>query len=132
MWVPERILVVRGRVSVRDREPSIIVDSVTNEITTVHAPALAPEPEPERGPVHLHVTIPRNADMEQTIRRLGQVYDVLVSYRGDDHFSLYVENGGRGRIQIQFPNDATGHCLELEQRLRDLVGAGAIKVERKG
>jgi hypothetical protein len=70
--------------------------------------------------------------MEQTIRRLGQVYDVLVSYRGDDHFSLYVENGGRGRIQIQFPNDATGHCLELEQRLRDLVGAGAIKVERKG
>ncbi|MEJ2208302.1 MAG: DNA polymerase III subunit alpha, partial [Anaerolineae bacterium] len=133
MWVPERILVVRGRVSVRDREPSIIVDSVTNEITTVHAPGLVaePEPEPEQRPVRLHVTIPRNADMEQTIRRLGQVYDLLVSYPGNDVFSLYVENGGRSRIQIQFPNDTTGHCLELEQRLRDLVGAGAINVERK-
>jgi DNA polymerase-3 subunit alpha len=132
LWVPERIVVVRGRVSVRDREPSIIVESVTNEITTVHTPGETPEPEPGRGPVHLHVTIPRNDDMEQTIRRLGQVYDLLVSYPGQDHFSLYVDNGGRGRVQIRFPNDLTDHCLELEQRLRDLVGASAINIERKG
>jgi hypothetical protein len=67
--------------------------------------------------------------MEQTIRRLGKVYDLLVSYRGNDHFSLYVENGGRARVQIQFPNNTTAHCLELEQRLRDMLGAGTVQVE---
>jgi DNA polymerase-3 subunit alpha len=130
LWQQERILVVRGRVSTRDREPSVIVESVTNEITTVQTPGPPPVEEPERGPVHLHVSIPRHADMEQTIRRLGQVYDLLASYPGDDVFSFYVENGGRGRIQIRFPNDHTGHCLELEQRLREMVGAGAIQIER--
>jgi DNA polymerase-3 subunit alpha len=130
LWQSERILVVRGRVSARDREPSIIVESVTNEITTVQTPGPPPVEESHPGPVHLHVSIPRHADMEQTIRRLGQVYDLLASYPGDDVFSLYVDNGGRGRIQIQFPNDSTGHCLELEQRLREIVGAAAIRIER--
>ncbi len=130
LWLPERILVVRGRVSTRDREPSIIVESVTNEITKVETPGPIPVEEPHRGPVHLHVSIPRQADMEQTIRRLGQVYDLLASYPGDDVFSLYVDNGGRGRIQIRFPNDSTGHCLELEQRLREMVGAAAIQIEK--
>ena len=130
LWLPERILVVRGRVSARDREPSTIVESVTNEITKVETPGPIPAEEPPPGPVHLHVSIPRQADMEQTIRRLGQVYDLLASYPGDDVFSLYVDNGGRGRIQIRFPNDSTGHCLELEKRLREMVGAAAIQIER--
>jgi hypothetical protein len=62
------------------------------------------------------------------IRRLGQIYDLLQSYPGKDCFSLYVENGGQGRLQIDFPNDTTGHCLELEQQLRTLVGAGTVSV----
>jgi DNA polymerase III subunit alpha len=131
LWQPERILVVRGQVSFRDREPSILVDSATNEITTVDTPLNEPVLRATTGKelVHLHVTIPRSADMERTIRRLGYVYDVLVSYPGDDRFSLYVENGGRGRIQIQFPNNSTGHCVELEQKLRELLGAGTLQVE---
>jgi DNA polymerase III alpha subunit len=131
LWQPERILVVRGQVSFRDREPSILVDSATNEITTVDTlhqePAVLGPTGKEH--VHLHVTIPRSPDMEQTIRRLGYVYDVLISYPGEDRFSLYVENGGRGRVQIEFPNDTTQHCVELEQKLRELLGAGTLRVE---
>jgi hypothetical protein len=68
--------------------------------------------------------------VEHTIQRLGKVYDLLVSFPGgDDHFSLYVENGGQARVQIQFPNDTTRHCLELEQRLREMLGAGTVQVE---
>jgi DNA polymerase III subunit alpha len=134
LWQPERILIVRGQVSFRDREPSILVDSATNEITTVDT--VLDEPVPpganNKGHVHLHVTIPRSADMERTIRRLGYVYDLLASYPGDDRFSLYVENGGRGRIQIDFPNNTTGHCVELEQKLRELLGAGTLQVEPLG
>jgi DNA polymerase-3 subunit alpha len=130
LWEPEHIVVVRGKISLRGREPSIIVDSVTNEITTVHpreedfAPAA-----PTKTAIHIHVTVARNHAMEQTIQRLGKVYDLLQSYPGQDHFSLYVENGGQGRIQIEFPNDTTGHCVELEQKLREMLGAGMVRVE---
>jgi DNA polymerase-3 subunit alpha len=130
LWEPERILVVQGKVNLRGREPSIIVESATNEIVTVHPLAeTAPPPSPPaRRLVHLHITVSRNRDMEQTIRRLGQVYDLLSSYPGEDRFSLYVENGSQGRVQIQFPNDTTGHCVELEEKLRALLGAGTIRV----
>jgi DNA polymerase-3 subunit alpha len=132
LWEPEHILVVRGRVSVRGREPSILAESVTNEILTVHTRedrSLPAASSSDARPVHIHVTVARNHDMEHTIQRLGQVYDLLRSYPGEDRFSLYVENGGHNRIQIEFPNDATGHCLELEQKLREMVGAGAVQVE---
>ncbi|NLF11925.1 MAG: hypothetical protein GX597_09055, partial [Anaerolineaceae bacterium] len=134
MWQQERVLIVRGKVSFRGRDPSIIAESVSHETLTIHAPdeAAPSAPAPQaaaRGPVHLRVTVPRQDDVEQTVRRLGKVYDLLVSYRGSDHFSLYVENGGQARVQIQFPNDTTKHCLELEQRLREMLGAGTVQVE---
>jgi DNA polymerase-3 subunit alpha len=129
LWQPERILVVRGRVSVRARDPSIIVDSATNEITTAH-PVDAPPPAPAiKGPVHLHVIVPRSDDLEQVIKRLGQIYDLLQRYPGQDRFSLYVENGSQGRVQIDFPNDTTGYCIELERELAVLVSTGTIRVE---
>jgi DNA polymerase-3 subunit alpha len=129
LWEPERVLVVRGRVSVRGRDPSIIVDSATNEITTAH-PRDQEEPSPPPvGPVHLHVSISRSGDLEQTIKQLGRLYDLLSSYSGDDRFSLYVENGKQGRVQIDFPNNTTGFCTELETKLRSMVGTGTIRVE---
>ncbi len=146
LWQSEQILVVHGRVSLRGREPSIIVESATNEVTRIQpvAPAepLWPTPgqdgssdlveaqpaSPPAGPVHLHVTIARSSDLEQVIQRLGRVYDLLQRFPGEDHFSLYVDNGGQGQVQIEFPNDTTGHCLELEQELRALVGAAAVHI----
>jgi DNA polymerase-3 subunit alpha len=136
LWEAERVLVVRGKVSLRGREPSIIVNSATNEITKVHlqdgeeTPPPAPKSPP--GPVHIHVSLPRSRDMEQTIQKLGKIYDLLSSYEGQDLFSLYVENGLQSRIQISFPNNVTRHCVELEQRLRALVGAGTIRIEPAG
>jgi DNA polymerase-3 subunit alpha len=132
LWRPERILVVRGKVSLRGRDPGIIVDSATNEITTVSPVDESTTPPPVEGPVHLHVTVPRSDDLEQVIRRLGKIYDLLQRYSGKDRFSLYVENGRRGRVQIEFPNDTTRYCVELDQQLRALLGAGTIRVEPMG
>jgi DNA polymerase-3 subunit alpha len=132
LWQPERILVVQGKVSLRGREPSLIADSATDEINTAH-PADEPEEKaPPRRPVHIRVTLARSPNLEEVIRRLGQIYDLLKRYPGDDRFSLYVENGHQGRFLIEFPNDSTGHCAELEQDLRALVGARAIMVEPVG
>ncbi len=146
LWQAERIVVVHGRVSLRGREPSIIVESATNEVTKV-TPVAHDEPpwsdagpeasssysapqasSPRSGPVHLHVTIARSNDLEQVIQRLGRVYDLLQKFPGEDHFSIYVDNGGQGQVQIDFPNDTTHHCLELEQELRALVGAAAVRI----
>jgi DNA polymerase-3 subunit alpha len=131
LWTPERVLVVRGKVSFRGRDPSLIVESATNEIMTAHPREEMPvQPLPGLGTVHLHITIPRSPDLTQVTKQLGQIYDLLQSYPGEDRFSLYVENGGRGRVQIDFPNDSTGHCAELEQKLRALVGMGTLQVEQ--
>jgi DNA polymerase-3 subunit alpha len=129
LWEPERVLVVRGRINFRGREPSLVVESATNEIVTAQPHAeVPPVPGPSPGPVHIHVSIPRSPDLCQVTQRLGQIYDLLQSYPGEDHFSLYVENGGRGRVQIDFPNDTTGYCSELEQGLQALVGAGTVQI----
>jgi DNA polymerase-3 subunit alpha len=133
LWQPERLLIVRGRISFRGREPSLVVESATNEIMTAQPRAeISPAPGPSLGPVHIHICIPRSRDLGQVTQRLGQIYDLLQSYHGEDHFSLYVENGGRGRVQIDFPNDTTGYCSELEQRLDALVGTGTVKIESSG
>ncbi|MFC2046016.1 DNA polymerase III subunit alpha [Chloroflexota bacterium] len=129
LWQAERILIVRGKVSLRGREPSVLVDSVSSEITTAQPREPEPEAPPHGGPVHLHVSVTRGADLEQVIRRLGQVYELLQRYAGDDLFSLYVENGKEGRIQISFPNDTTEYCTQLEQELHTLVSSRAIRVE---
>ncbi|MBN1138198.1 MAG: DNA polymerase III subunit alpha [Anaerolineae bacterium] len=138
LWEPDRILLVRGKVSLRGREPSVLVESVTNEITSAVPKSADEELAPLEGkggvksPLHLYITIPRSDDLQSVIKRLGQVYDLLQSHPGDDRFSLYVENGGRGRVQIDFPNDTTRHSLGLEQELRSLLGAGTIRVEPEG
>ena len=127
LWVPERILVVRGKVSLRGREPSVIVDSVTNEIMTAGVPDRQPAPV-GRKPIHIRVTVARTSHLEEVIQRLGHIYDLFQSYPGDDRFSLYVENGSQGRIQIEFPNDTTGHCVELEHQLHLMLGAAKVEV----
>jgi len=129
LWEPDRILVIRGKVSTRGQEPSVIVDSASTEITITRPRDEPPPLPPPQGPVHLHIFVRRTQELESVIQRLGQIYDLLQSYPGEDRFSLYVEDGDQGRIQISFPNDATGHCVELEQKLRLLVGAGGLRIE---
>lgn len=130
LWEVDRILLVRGKVSLRGRDPSIIIESATTEFTSA-VPKDTDEPPapPQPGPRHLHITIPRSADLEGVIQRLGQVYEVLQRHPGKDRFSLYVENGGRGRVQIDFPNNSTQHSLALEQELRAMLGASTIRIE---
>jgi DNA polymerase-3 subunit alpha len=134
LWETERVLILRGKVNYRGRDPSLIVDSATNEILSARPLEELPQPAvpPTRTLVHLHISLPRTQDLAHLTRRLGQVYDLLMSFPGEDRFSLCVENGGQGKLQIDFPNDTTHHCPQLEQRLRALVGAGTITVEPTG
>jgi len=56
------------------------------------------------------------------------VHELLVGYQGEDRFSLYVPNGAR-QIQLDFPNDTTCYCPELEAALSRLPGVGEVRVD---
>jgi DNA polymerase-3 subunit alpha len=124
LWEAEKILVVRGRVDVRGREPKIICESVQDYVIVSDLPE--EEKERSNSPFHLHITLNRSGNQERDIQRLGQVHDLLQQYRGGDRFSLYLADE-RKRVQLDFPNDTTCYCLELEQALVQMLGAGAVR-----
>jgi len=133
LWETDRILVVKGRVDVRGREPKIICESVQDYVVSeLPEAALLRHKEREEQPDglrHLHITLTRSGDQQRDIRLLGQVHDLLQQYKGEDHFSLYLADERR-RVQLDFPNDTTGYCLELEQALIQMLGAGAVRVSQ--
>jgi len=160
LWKEEKILLIKGEVDVRGREPKVICESVRDYII-VRKPYPLPgsnlnqvknaagitnrnrdrsetrdtgdrplahsslEIKEKR---HLHITIPRTGDQEEDVRLLGRVYELLRSYQGEDRFSFYVAEMNGGRVQLDFPNATTGYCLELEERLAEMLGEGAIRV----
>jgi DNA polymerase-3 subunit alpha len=119
LWETDKILIVKGRVDVRGREPKIICESVQDYVVVSELPE---EREGQQnGPLHLHITLNRSGDQEQDIQRLGQVHDLLQQYKGEDRFSLYLADER---------NYTTGYCLELEQALIQMLGAGAVRVSQ--
>jgi DNA polymerase-3 subunit alpha len=127
LWETDKILIVKGRVDVRGREPKIICESVQDYVVVSELPE--GREGQQNGPLHLHITLNRSGDQEQDIQRLGQVHDLLQQYRGEDFFSLYLADE-RKRVQLDFPNYTTGYCLELEQALIQMLGAGAVRVSQ--
>jgi len=127
LWQEDKILIVRGRVDTRGREPKVICESVQDYLL-VSRPVEEEERRPHR-PLHLHITVPRTGDQERDIKRLGQVYDLLQSYEGEDRFSLYVADGRGGLVRLDFPNATTGYCPALEEALTEMLGPGTVRVE---
>jgi len=127
LWEPDKILIVKGRVDVRGREPKIICESVQDHVVVSELPE--EREEQPNGPLHLHITLTRSGDQEGDIKLLGQVHDLLQRYKGEDRFSLYLADE-RKRVQLDFPNDSTGYCLELEQALVQMLGAGTVRTSQ--
>ncbi len=178
------LIVVKGKVDAQDgRNPKILADSITTELTSYNAvgespaiynappppPAMplfqpeqaatglaksnghsngvdrhktngvmAPPPEmlPPAQPVaedtpkshRLHITLPRSGNLVQDKHRMKNIYELLKATPGNDEFIFYIPNGNK-KIQIQFPNQTTHYTAHLEQRLVQLLGAKAVRVE---
>jgi hypothetical protein len=78
-------------------------------------------------PHYLHITVAKSGDQGWDIQRLGQVHNLLQQYKGEDRFSLYLADERR-RVRLDFPNDTTGYCLELEMALIQMLGVGSVRV----
>ncbi len=96
----------------------------TDPPTNGAAPTAATSPNT---PVYrLSIRIPRSDDdPDADIRLLGQVFQTLTSYQGQDRFTLRVPNGA-GLVELDFPNDTTRYCVGLVRAIEALIGAGRV------
>ena len=93
------------------------------------ANAVPDSPPPATHPAyHLQITVNRSGDADRDKERLRAVYDLVTRYRGDDTFSLFIPNGKR-HVELDFPNATTHHCVDLQQKLVEMLGATAVRVQ---
>ncbi len=85
-------------------------------------------PEPEQGPWQIRVVLRRTGDLKTDRRHLAQVFDLLTQYQGNDRFILIIPQNG-GWVEVDFPNQRTGWCPQLEAALRELVGVERIDIQ---
>jgi DNA polymerase-3 subunit alpha len=148
MWQAEKVVVVRGKVDIKGGNgPKIICEKVDDAITRVgpelgvrEQPASYSTTSPANGgqpptasrhsAYHIQITVSRTGNSERDRQRLRSIYDLITSYQGEDTFSLFIPND-QGRLQLDFPNATTRHCVELQQQLSTMLGATAVHVEAR-
>ena len=79
-------------------------------------------------PRWLHVTLRRTDNLAQDKHLMKIVYNLLSEKPGEDRFSLYIPSG-RKKIRIDFPNQTTQDTAHLRQKLTQLLGPTAVKVD---
>jgi DNA polymerase-3 subunit alpha len=145
-WQEDKVMVVRGKIDTKGGNgPKIICERVDDAITRMvpqsgdslssssssnQVSASGPHvtfPDPQLAR-HLHITVSRTADSQSDRKRLRSVYELVTSYQGCDTFSFFIPNG-QGRLQLDFPNDTTHYCVELQQKLAQMLGAAAVQLE---
>ena len=85
------------------------------------------QPVSQPDPRELCVRFPLGEDGEKNNRLLIEVVTLLRSHQGQDSF-LFEVSDGRGVVEIDFPNDSTHYCTELEEGLVALLGTGCLEV----
>jgi DNA polymerase-3 subunit alpha len=118
----DRVLVIEGRVDLRNGEVQIICDSVQDYALA----DIAEKPAPVRVrllEVNLHCSGNRDRDMNLWRR----TYEILEQRRGSDRFRFNIISD-QGCVQLEFPN-VTTHCeSELQNLLKETLGENALHV----
>jgi len=144
LWQEGNILLVEGKVRLRDDRVQLNCDSVhlyqpeavqSEEVVT---------PEPDEKPVQVEetpsdtaltkshrlvISITQTSDEESDTANLHKVGETLKEFPGEDDVSLRVNIAERV-FNLKLPN--TGYCPELHQRLVELVGEDGLRVETTG
>jgi DNA polymerase-3 subunit alpha len=141
MWQDGRVIVVRGAVDNKGGQGvKIVCESVDDRILQARrVPSEAREsaPQPDAGVppdslsdscgCHLQISIPRSDDSARDRQRIREIYQLLTSYPGGDSFSFCIQ-AGEGHVQYDFPGHNTQNCVELQQRLTQMLGATSVRV----
>jgi len=137
LWQEGNILLVTGKVRVRDDQVQLNCDSVRHyqpeaaEVEEavpppVEAPAVA-EVEPTPGH-RLIISLIETGDEASDVASFNKLMDILRNFPGEDEVKLRVINEEKV-VHLRLPNMGTSYCPELHQRLVELVGEGGLKLE---
>lgn len=75
------------------------------------------------------VTLHTTGNQELDKRRIRRVYDTFVSHPGEDRFAFVIMESDGGRVELDFVNDTTHYCDDLQRQLFKFVTPDVIDVE---
>ncbi len=154
LWEPDRILLVCGKVEVRNDRAQIICDSAEeydpDQSATVPAsnaeaplPAILtarsgangngrrkeaqPPATPAAAPVMVNILFPRTEDEALSRERMRSVDAIIRRHPGNDPFGLYV-SGLQGRYRIMLPDRALRYSKELVNEICAILGPGSVEI----
>ena len=84
-------------------------------------------PESPR-PRVLCLTFRRSQSLDADRKRLAELVAVLSKYEGDDRFEIVVLANSHARYQLDFPNNRTHICRELQAELTQRLGQGGWQI----
>jgi len=142
LWEEGNILLVEGKVRLRDDRVQLSCDKVRRYQPTVQAEEIVASP-PEEAPVvaeettisttpaesrRLVISLIQTSDEEGDKTNLHKLITALGDFPGQDTVKLSVTNGERV-INLRLYNIHTNYCPELHQRLVELVGEDRFRLE---
>jgi DNA polymerase-3 subunit alpha len=143
LWQEGNILLVEGKVRLRDDRLQLNCDSVRyyqtevtrgDEVSAVEsdkAPPFVKEIPSEIPPTRYHrlvVSINQTSDEVGDIASLHKVIDILKEFPGKDEVSLCVNSGGKV-VNLTLSALTANYCSDLHQKLVELVGEDLLRVE---
>ena len=138
LWQEGNILLVGGKVKLRDDQVQLSCDSVRR-----YQPEAAPSEEtaaaePSEAPVvaeealvssrRLIVTITQSGNKAGDIASLYRLIDTLKDFPGKDEVNLRVISEGK-TIKLKLSDMYADYCPQLHQRLVEIVGKDGIRLE---
>ena len=135
LWQEGNILLVEGKVRMRDDQVQLSCDNVRRyelEPSPPEEPAVVKEPEtppPQRHRLVIHLS--QTSDAASDTAHLNKLFDILRRFPGEDEVNLCVINGEK-IINLKLSNIYTNYCPKLHQRLVEFMGEEGLKVETNG
>jgi DNA polymerase-3 subunit alpha len=137
LWQEGNILLVEGKVRVRDERVQLSCDNVRRyqpEAAQEVEPMVAEETIAYAEPVksrRLIISMTQTASIEDDVACLNKLVDTLRVFPGEDEVKLCIVNGDKV-VNLKLSDIYTDYCPELRQRLVELVGEGGLKMETNG
>ncbi|MFC1969301.1 DNA polymerase III subunit alpha [Chloroflexota bacterium] len=134
LWQEGDILLVTGKIKVREDEAQLVCDSVRYyqpgekaATAPVEAPAVAVAKPVSSN--RLVISIAESGEEASDIASLNMLIDILREFPGEDGVELHIINEGKV-VHLNLPNvSGANYCPELHQRLASLVGEDGLKLE---
>jgi hypothetical protein len=98
--------------------PPAWMDDDESDLPDSTPPPDAPPSQPERW---LMIYFHRSDDPDKDRRRLTRLHGILISYPGQDRFTIVIEDG-RQSLKMEFPNHTTAYCEDLHRDLLAVIG----------